>query len=218
MKPEPFLGWPGWPNLRRAWLLSGVNGAWFVLVYGGCDWITAHRTTRVPLALPGEMQNVPFVPWMVVFYMSIYLLFLAGPFVLRGRREFQALIKALATATLIGGVGFLLFPASSGYPPPGNLGRWAGLYRCADRINLDYNMAPSLHVALSVCCVAAFAPYAPVGGRRLLWSWAAGIALSTMLIHQHYLVDALTGWLLGFLSWRALRPDGRPSPLPAAAF
>lgn len=200
-----FLGWPGWLNLRRAWLLTALNTAWFTLVYGGCNWITAHRTLRVRLDLPGEVQTMPFVPAMAVFYMSVYLLFLAGPFIVRERRDFQTLIGALALATAIGGVGFLLFPACPAYPPPGELGAWAGWYDCADQINLDYNMAPSLHVALSVGCVAAYARGAPAAGRCLLWAWAGGIALSTLLIHQHHMVDVASGWGLGVAAWRIAR-------------
>ncbi|HEV7402879.1 MAG TPA: phosphatase PAP2 family protein [Chthoniobacteraceae bacterium] len=206
MKPR-FLGWPDWPQLGEAWLLSGLNALWFVFVFGGCEWITAHRALRVPIHLPIELR-IPFVPAAVVVYCSIYLLFLAGPFIVRERREFRALIKALAFAILCGGIGFLLVPARAAYPPPGELGLWSALYHFADRANLDYNMVPSLHVALSVCCVAAFARHAAPWGRRLLWAWAGAIALSTLLTHQHHVIDVITGWALGVGSWRfcARRP------------
>ena len=196
-----FIAWPGWPFLRFAWLLSAANAVWFALVYGGGDWITAHRTLRVPIHLPVELA-IPFVPSAFVFYMSIYLLFFAGPFIVRERREFTALIRALALATLIGGIGFLLVPAQPAFPPPGDPGIWAGLSHFADWLNLDYNMAPSLHVALSVCCVATFSRHAGRSGRVLLWLWAFAIALSTVLTHQHHVVDAITGWALGIAANR----------------
>ncbi len=192
----PFLAWPGWPHLRFAWLLSALNAVWFTVAYGGCDWVTAHRSLRVPIHLPIEL-SIPLIPGAVVVYMSIYLLFLAGPFIVRERREFTALIRALALATLIGGIGFLLLPSRAAFGPPGDLGSWSGLFHFADRLNLDYNMVPSLHVALSVCCVAAFSRHASRGGRALLWMWAVAIALSTLLTHQHHLVDVITGWGVG---------------------
>ena len=202
---ERFLGWPGWPFLRYAWLLSAANGVWFALVFGGCDWLTSHRSLRVPIHLPIEL-SIPLVPSAVVIYMSIYLLFLAGPFIVRERREFTALIRALALATLIGGVAFLLLPSRAAFAPPGDLGIWAGLFHFADHLNLDYNMVPSLHGALSVCCIAAFSRHTGAAGRAMLWTWAFAIALSTLLTHQHHVVDVLGGWCAGLVAIRAFTP------------
>ena len=196
-----WIAWPGWPFLRFAWLLSAANGVWFALVYGGCEWLTARRALRVPIHLPAEL-SIPLVPGAVVIYMSIYLLFLAGPFIVRERREFTVLIRALALATLLGGVGFLLVPARAAFAPPGDLGIWTGLFHFADRLNLDYNMVPSLHVALSVCCVASFGRHAARTGRTLLWVWVAAIAVSTVLTHQHHLVDVVSGWATGIFAFR----------------
>lgn len=206
---QPFFAWPGWAYFRFAWLLSGCEALWFAFVYGGCNWITAHRAFRVRLYLPYEL-SIPFVPGMTVFYMSIYLLFWGAPFVVRERRAFTSLIAALALATFCGGIGFLLLPAQPAYPPPANLGMWSGMFGFADWLNLDYNMLPSLHVALSVCCIAAFVEHAPRWGRLLLWSWAFAISLSTLLIHQHYLLDAITGWALGVAAQRTVNRLSKP--------
>jgi membrane-associated phospholipid phosphatase len=210
-----FLAWPGWPFLRFAWLLSALNSAWFIFVYYGCDWITAHRRLRVPISLPIELA-IPLIPASVLLYMSIYLLFLAGPFIIRGRREFAALIRALAFTILIGGLSFLLLPASAAFPPPGDVGVWTGLLHFAHSVALEHNMVPSLHVALSVCCLAVFARLASSFGRILLWSWAGAIALSTLLTHQHHVIDALTGWLLGLAASRTVaEPPSEKSKLLA---
>lgn len=198
---RPFIEWPGWPFLRFAWLLSAANGVWFAFVYGGCEWITAHRSLRVPIHLPIEL-SIPLVPGTVLAYMSIYLLFGIGPFIVRERREFVALVSAVALAILIGGIGFLLVPSQTAFGPPGDLGIWKSVFQFADRLNLDYNMVPSLHVALSVCCISAFARPASLLRRALLWTWAAAIALSTLLTHQHHVVDAVTGWGVGIAAYR----------------
>jgi len=214
---RPFLAWPGWPFLRYAWGLSAGVAAWFCIVYGGCEWVTAQRALRVRIHLPVELL-IPLVPGAVVAYMSIYLMFIAGPFVLRERREFATAIVSLTLAIFMGGFGFLLLPSTAAFAPPGDLGIWAGLFNAADRWNLDYNMVPSLHVALSVCCVLAFARRASLVGRVLLWTWAAGIAASTVLTHQHHVVDVVAGWMVGVLAFRAAHwwteqraGDGAPS-------
>jgi membrane-associated phospholipid phosphatase len=210
---EPFIAWPGWPQLWRAWFLSTINGLWFGFVYIGSDWITGHRVLRVPIALPIEL-SIPLVPGAVAIYMSIYLLFAAGPFIVRERREFGALIRALALLTLVGGVGFLLVPSVAAYPPPGELGVWTDLFNFADLLNLDYNMVPSLHVGLSVCCVSAFVRHASGPGRFGLWLWAAAIAVSTLLTHQHHVLDVVTGWLLARVCYRVTNPTKGESFYP----
>jgi membrane-associated phospholipid phosphatase len=202
---EPFLAWPGWPHLFYAWALSLINGIWFMLVFGGCDFITAHRTLRVPVHFAAELK-IPFIPAMTVVYMSIYLLFLAGPFILRTRREFRAMIATLATMIGIAGIGFLLIPGQLAFPPPReqDLGIWAGMFHLADRLNLDYDLVPSLHVALSVACISAFDTHTGAAGKTLLWIWAALIALSTLLTHQHHVIDVVTGWFLSILCVRLI--------------
>jgi membrane-associated phospholipid phosphatase len=197
VKNEPFLAWPGWDHLREAALLSLANTLWFLLVYGGLDWWTAQRTFRVPVHLAAELR-IPFLPWMTVFYISIYGLFLLAPFVLRSRREFRVAVVAMALATTLAGVGFLLVPAQLAFAPAreDQLGIWAGLYHLADDLNLTYNLVPSLHVTFAVICVALFSPRASRPVRAALWLWALLIAASTVLTHQHHVLDAVTGWLL----------------------
>jgi membrane-associated phospholipid phosphatase len=197
-------------------VLSFVNTLWFVLVYGGMDALTARRSFRVPVHFPAELA-IPFVPAMTLFYMSIYLLFWMAPFVLRTRREFRALVITLAFAIFVGGIGFLLFPADLAFAQPRQeeLGIWAGMFHLADRLNLTYNLLPSLHVAFAVICVAVFSPRVPIVGKVLLWFWAAIVAASTVLIHQHHLLDVATGWLLALvcvgLIFGRLASDSRSS-------
>ena len=95
-------------------------------------------------------------------------------------------------------------PAELAFPPvrASELGIWAPLFRFADSLNLTYNLLPSLHVGLAVVCVAAFATRAERALRALLWTWAAAVTLSTLLTHQHHVVDVLTGWGLALMCFR----------------
>ena len=201
----PFLAWPGWAHIRYATLLSIANTLWFMFVYGGMDALTARRAFRVPVHFPAELA-IPFIPAMTLFYMSIYLLFWMAPFILRTRREFRALVITMAIAIFVGGIVFLLFPADLAFAQPqeSDLGIWSALFHFADKLNLTYNLLPSLHVAFAVICVAIFAPRAPLAGKVLLWFWAAMIAASTVLIHQHHLLDVATGWLLALVSVKSI--------------
>jgi membrane-associated phospholipid phosphatase len=210
-----LIAWPGWGHLRYAAALSLANALWFALVYGGADSLTARRSLRVPVNFAAELR-IPFVPAMTVFYMSLYLLFLMAPFILRTRREFRAVVWTLAVVIACAGLGFLAFPAELAFAPPreDELGKWAGLFHLADKLNLTYNLLPSLHVAMGVVCVAVFSPRAPWTGKIVLWIWMALIAASTVLIHQHHVLDVVTGWLLAVAGVRtvfrtAAAPPGR---------
>jgi membrane-associated phospholipid phosphatase len=203
----PFLAWPGWDHIGYTLLLSLPNTLWFMLVYGGADFLTAHRHFRVRVYFTPELK-IPLVPAMTIFYMSIYFSFLAGPFVLRRSHEVRALVGTLALVIFFAGIGFLLFPSELAFVPPAEtqLGAWAGLFHLADKMNLTYNLAPSLHVALAVACVTVYASRASGTGKVLLWLWAVLIAGSTILTHQHHVLDAVTGWLLAIACVKTFFP------------
>ncbi len=217
---EPFLAWPGWNHLKFAAVVSLIGAVWFVIVYGGCDAFTAHRVQRLRVHLDAELL-IPFIPETVLLYSSIYLLFLAAPFILRQRQDFLRLAIQLDLTILLAGIGFLLIPAQLAFRPESDLGIFPGLFRFADKLNLTYNLVPSLHVALSVACVAAFAPRASCLGAVCLWAWAVAISASTLLTHQHHVLDVLAGWALGlsvfwaFARWKDRSPamDSRALPI-----
>jgi len=201
MRQEPFLAWPGWRHLRFAWVLSLAGAAWFVWVYAGANALTAHRAARVRVHFDAEL-GFPFVPEAVVIYMSIYLLFLAAPFIIRQRNDFFALSMTLNLVVLLSGLCFLAVPAQLAFAPPQDLGAFPELFRFADRLNLTYNLVPSLHVALSVLCIAAFSGRANPAGKVLFWIWAVAIALSTLLTHQHHVIDVVAGFALALIGYR----------------
>lgn len=199
----PLLAWPGWAHLKFAWVQTLIVSLWFAVVFGGADWITAHRSLRVRVHLDAELQ-IPLIPSFTLVYMSIYALFVAAPFVLRTRREITTLAVCQALAIALAGICFLLIPAQLAYAPPSEsqLGVWKGLFNFADRLNLDYNLVPSLHVALGIICVELFTVHATPGGKILLRTWGLLIAASTILTHQHHLLDAVTGYMLALATVR----------------
>ena len=193
---DPLLGWPRWAHLRKACWLALGTALIFALVYGGADWLTGFRARR-HVHLPFEL-GIPFVPAMVVPYLSLNGLFLLAPFILRTSRELRALAVALVATILAAGLGFLLLPAELGFPEPTQpeLGRWRALFDVADGLNLRYNLVPSLHVAMSMVCVAAYAARSGPLGKIVFWYWGLAITVSTVLLHQHHLLDVATGLLL----------------------
>src|SRR3954470_23658260 len=99
-RSEPFVAWPGWRHIQFALLVSLIGVLWFIFVYGGCDAITAHRVARVRIHLDSEL-SIPFIPETVLIYMSLYLLFLGAPFILRQRDDFLRLALTLNGVILV---------------------------------------------------------------------------------------------------------------------
>jgi len=203
-REQPGLHCPPWDRLRYAALLGGLVLAWFLLVYGGCNWFTQQHDHRVRLHLDAEL-TLPLVPAMSLVYLSMNVLLWMAPFVLPSRRQLFALAMALAGTILAAAPFFLLFPAMDAFPTPDAeaLSIWALPFGLARAMALEHNFFPSLHIALTVVAAAAYTH----GGRSRLarvvwWSWAGAIAVSTILTHQHYLVDVPAGVLLGWLGWR----------------
>ncbi len=171
----PFWHWPGRGTLLHYLRLGAALGAWFTVIYVGADWLTSRHGWRVRVHLDLERQT-PFVPAALLGYVSEYVLFALPPFVLRTRRELDALAAALAAVMLAAGVVFLLVPAAPAFPPPGDMGAWGPAVRFVKWVALPHNLLPSLHVALSVVCVSVSARRAAPAGKALLWLWAAVIA------------------------------------------
>src|SRR5260370_23619462 len=143
----PFLAWPGWALLAQTLLLALLVTLWWVLVYHGANWLTELRSHRLRVHLDAELA-MPFVPPFILAYVSMDLVFVPAPFILRSRRELEALALSLAVATAVAGLSFLLFPAELAYQRC-DPGIWSGLFAFAREVALTYNLVPSLHVAMS---------------------------------------------------------------------
>lgn len=205
---DGFWHWPGLASLAYAYLVIGAPMfVAFASIYAGADYLTGLHDFRTPLYLSFELA-IPFVPATAVLYNSLHLAYAMAPFVLRTRRQTHSLAIVWLLMTLVAGIVFLAFPFEHGFPrpSPAELGVWADLYRLADQANLRFNSCPSLHVAWGVCCVDVYSRFAGRRGRWLLAAWGCGMTASTVLLHQHHLIDVAGGLALAFWGSRWLFP------------
>lgn len=167
----------------------------FLLVYGGTNWITAQRSD-VGAWYFGWERAIPFVPLMIVPYMSIDLFFLVAPFLCKDRRELHSLSLRITFAIVVAGVCFLVWPLRFAFArpeAPGLLGELFAAFRLLDQ---PYNLAPSLHIALCVILAGFYAHHSHGWIRGLLSIWFVLIACSTLLTYQHHIVDIVGGFVL----------------------
>jgi len=186
----------------------------FFATYGFATWATAQRTHVGALVFDWE-RMIPFLPWTIVPYWSIDLLYGLSLFTCTDRRELDTHARRLLTAQVVAVCCFLLFPLAYTFERPIVDGVFGWLFQILGLFDRPFNQAPSLHVALLVILWAQFARVVTNKvGRSLLHGWFTLIGVSILTTWQHHFIDIPTGALLGvFCVW--LWPQDAPSPLEA---
>src|SRR5437899_1359120 len=93
----------------RAAITSALLSAMFLTVYSTTNWLTSLRDD-VPTWHASWELAIPFVPLLIIPYMSIDLFFVAVPFVCGSRGELSVLVKRLVFANLVAAAFFALMP------------------------------------------------------------------------------------------------------------
>ena len=199
-----------WPHLRRFTLLSLLITAEFAVVFYGADWLTAQHALRINAYANAELA-IPLVPVMVVPYMTMYAIFLFAPFVLRSTADLDRFAGAIARVIVIAGVAFVILPAKLGFAPVSTAGSiWNPWLQLAATLSRRYDLVPSLHVGLFTVAAATYAGRVSTGLRVVLGAWLVIVAASTVLTHQHHLIDVVTGVALGLWGARVATAESVP--------
>ncbi len=126
----------------------------------------------------------------------MYLLFIV-PILFLDQTRLIPLGKRLIIATVITGVIFLLFPSQLGFERVvPELPVFRSIFNVIFSIDLPYNIAPSLHVIFSSSILRT----------KIVWQvWLIVICVSTVLVHQHYIVDIVSALLIVWIIRRVIR-------------
>jgi len=202
-------GWTLRPERRDV----GVSLRWaafltflFLAIYLGCNWITSQRSGLYRLWFDWELK-IPFVAAMVWAYLSLFVTFFLPMFALR-EAALNALCKRLALAVIVSGCLFLLVPAQLGFERPAEVPGEAAAFRLIYLFDRPHNLVPSLHVSWSALILGSLRAVSPSWTRRLLEGWFLLLCASTVLVHQHHLLDLLGGLLVALGAGYAVRGDG----------
>lgn len=173
-------------------------GVVFFSVYPTINWVTSLRNGHYSLYTRYEL-NIPFVPEFIWFYLSMYLLFALPPFFL-GPSRLKVLAKLLILGTILAGGIFLLFPAQLGFVRtlPGDE-FYDALFLKIFSLDHPYNLVPSLHVIYSTIICLEIINVSKRSFRLFMWLWLVLINISTILVHQHHILDVSLGVLLAVL-------------------
>lgn len=182
---------------RAALIALAVVGSVFLVGY---RWTNAMAQGN---ALPWRAEtwfdhNVPFLPWTLLPYLSINVIYPLSFFLCANRIELAQFCKRLLAAQFTCFACFWLFPLHNErvFPPvDGFLGM---LWKELQSFDMAGNLAPSLHAATLLVLWDLLRKNSIVAIPRWpLHAWFLLIAVSTQTTWQHYLFDLITGLGLG---------------------
>lgn len=175
-----------------------------MVMYGGCGWITDHRSDVRTWYYEWE-TSIPFVPLMIIPYMSINLFFLGGPFLCESRNELRVYAKRITFAILGASACFLLVPLRLTAVPrvPDD---WTGaVFKFLRFFDHPNNLFPSLHITFRTILADLYARHSKGMIRLASHAWFFLIGLSTLLTRQHHFVDIVGGFVLAVICFYLFR-------------
>jgi protein-tyrosine phosphatase len=201
---------------RRAVAWLSFLGPFFFASYGFANWLASRRGQVEAIAFDWE-RSIPFVPWTIVPYWSIDLLYALSIFVCTTRRELDRHAQRLLAVQLISIAFFVAIPLRFSFDRPAADGVFGALFTALGSFDKPFNQAPSLHIGLLIVIWVTLARHCAPRWRWALHVWMTLIGLSILTTYQHHFIDLPTGLAVGFAVLWAL-PDERESPLRRLAF
>ena len=166
-----------------------------MIVYGGSNALASQRELRT--CFFSYEKQIPFVPLLIVPYLSIDLFFVASFLLCANAVELRTHARRIALAILIAGVAFVMFPLTVGYARPEVSGWTGSLFEFLWSFDRPHNLVPSLHVALASLLWTVLAKHTRGPVRWLIHGWFVMIVASPLFTWQHHVLDVVTGAMLG---------------------
>jgi len=208
--------------MLRAARTSVLLSLLFVFVYGGTNWLTAQRPDSDvgTWCFASELTVIPFVPLLIIPYMSIDLFFFMAPFLCRDEREVRVFARRIVFSIMVAAAFFLLLPLKLAWPQRPRVGGWFGDLvekSCTAPFLMEYphNLFPTLHIALCLILADTYARHTRGIVRVLSQIWFILIGVSTILTWQHHLVDVAGGLVLAGFAFYLFRESDRRLPVVA---
>lgn len=215
---------PGWARqmaarFKRLWLIKLVGSTVAMTVFMvGYFTLLRHAVfpvTLIPLTPIDEL--VPYQPWWILPYASLWLYISLVPNQLYSGHELLTYLKTVVAMAALGFTIFFFWPTAV----PKAYFDWSQHPGIAFLKSIDAsgNACPSLHVAYAVfSCLGLHGLLGEMRAPRLLQVlnvlWCLAIAYSTLATKQHVAIDLMAGALMGLVAGSLYLAQRRGSRLP----
>ena len=154
-----------------------------------------HHLTSLPLD-----ARFPFIPGFAILYLSAYILGILGLIIMLSHPDLNKVVWGYLFMVVTGSLFYLLFP--SRVERHENLtvtGLSTYLLALFQRISGPYNVFPSLHAAYCLFSALVVWHYFGLWPGLGLTVWTGLVSLGTLLTKQHYILDIVSGIVLGLV-------------------
>jgi len=189
-------------NILKSLAILLVGVFFFSISYIPVNFFNSTLSHHYRLYFDFELV-LPIWDWMIIPYVSAYLLPILPLFRLSLRR-LKALAFSISLAGLIGGVIFLILPTQLGFiRDQGISDFWKPTYQFLYMIDPPHNLFPSMHVVMAyMLIVPCLNTFKNVLVKAILVSWLLLICASIIFTHQHHLLDLIGGIELSWFMHR----------------
>lgn len=171
---------------------------YYLVGYFLVNELTSHRGFFYHLDLPFE-RNIPLLPALIFAYLLEFAFFAVAYLMVDDLAYFKKIVMSVFVCVTLHFVIFLVFPVEYYLRPVVDADRgWA--YLLVDFyywLDLPYNCFPSLHVS-NVFLVSFFMQRYKKGMGWILFPLASLVAVSVVLVKQHYIADVVAGLFVGW--------------------
>jgi len=187
------------PIYKQACLYLLAAAGFFFLSYYIANVYTASLKFVPSISYSWE-KYIPFMPWTIIPYWTMDLLYGLSFFLCNSIKELKVHTARLMLASLFCCLFFIIFPLSCSTPiPPVENPLFNYLFFGSDLVATSFNQAPSLHIALAWLVWLAFYRHTKGVFRVLFTAWFILIGLSVLCCYQHHFIDIPTGLFAGIL-------------------
>ncbi|HEX8574975.1 MAG TPA: phosphatase PAP2/dual specificity phosphatase family protein [Flavobacterium sp.] len=192
--PEVKIHW------KSGFIWLAILAPLFFILYGWAN----NYASNLPQEKVGEIvydweKHIPFIPWTILPYWSIDLLYGLSLFLPMTKLAQRQHALRLLVATPIAILFFYFFPLTFSTPRPESYGIWKTLFDALMGFDKPYNQAPSLHIILLVIIWQIYLPHFKKEGKLLWHIWCFLIGISVLTTFQHHFIDIPAGFLAGVL-------------------
>lgn len=211
---EKWRAWFEWllPSYARPWFF-GVVVALLGVYYG--NTLITDNLTHFDISLPMD-GKIPFIPQFILVYILAYMFWLInGILVARENKKIcTRVLLGVIIAEWLALIFFIAFPTTMIRPEVTGTDFCSRIVRLIYRVDRPVNLFPSIHCLNSWVCWrgVGLCKKVPNWYKKFSLVFALMICVSTVLVHQHVILDIPSGILLAeiglFLSSLFLEKKG----------